>query len=138
MKSFCDDKTLTCDTCATQSFGDCSDMVIDAGLTPSITYYIVAWDRYNNSTIVEFTSGSDGSVTIDPDDFTYCFWNTCQTIEIQIATTSAGTTIVPMTISGTEYNCLIATMTVNCESGAAVSPIEQVCEDCGSPNDLCL
>jgi hypothetical protein len=121
------------------SFNDCGNMVIDANLTASITYYIVVWDRYDNQTIVETTSGSDGSITIDPTVFTFCFWNTFGNYEIQIATTAAGTTIVPMTISGTAYNCVIATMDVNCASGVeTVATLTQPCTDCEEFVDLQL
>lgn len=112
--AICDnDFDVNCDTCYEVSRAD-DDLTFVYGLTALTQYYLQIMDIDRNVFTVLFTSGADGSFTIDPTDTTYptgMFNKYAGDFEVWISNDADGTDVVAMTVYGTSYNCVLLTIT---------------------------
>lgn len=112
-----------CDVCYEVARAD-SDLTFIYGLTPSTQYYLWVIDKFNTSYKKLFTSGIDGSFTIDPTDEAYpggLFNTYAGDLEVFISSDASGDTVIPMVIYATNYNCVLLTITSTIYSGCDVS-----------------
>ena len=123
--SICDDTfDPSCETCYEVSRAD-NDLVFIYGLTALTQYYLFVIDKFNNVYKVLFTSGADGSFTIDSTNSAYpsgLFNIYAGAFEVFIASDVDGTTVIPLTIYATNYNCLSLTISANTEIDCAETP----------------
>ena len=120
--SICDQQfDPNCDECYEVSRAD-NDLTFVYGLNPSTQYYLWVVDKFQNSYRKLFTSGVDGSFTINTSDSIYpsgLFNLYSGELEIFISSDIDGDTIIPLTIYATNYNCVLLNITsdseINCE-----------------------
>jgi hypothetical protein len=132
---FCEDeRAINCDECYEMSFDDCSDITISAGLTPTTTYYAVLVDKFNKQYIQQVTIAGDGSFTVDssllPNGLLTAFSGK---FEIYLSTQSDGSDTVPLNVSTTALNCVMATFTnetseVCCDLQSFTTPGQFTCQ----------
>jgi hypothetical protein len=114
--SICDDDIpKNCDECFEVSRTD-TDLTFIYGLTPLTEYYLWVIDSFNSNYKVLFTSGADGSFTIDPLNAIYpagMFNNYAGELEVFISSDEDGINVIPLMIALISYNCVLLTIT-NC------------------------
>jgi len=122
--AICDENIeKNCDECYEVGRAD-TDLTFIYGLTPTTQYYLWVVDSLNKNFKVLFTSGADGSFTIDPSDSAYpggMFNIFAGEFEVFISSDASGETIVPLTIYATPYNCVLLTITESANTSCSPS-----------------
>lgn len=120
--SICDDDIVkNCDVCFEVSRSD-TDLTFIYGLTPTTQFYLWVIDKFQTNFKVLFTSGADGSFTIDPTNAVYnagMFNEFAGEFEVFISTDVDGVNVVTMTLYGTNFDCVLlaisSTTEIDCQ-----------------------
>lgn len=103
-----DERELNCDSCYEVSYEYCNSISVQAGLTPSETYYLNLIDKFNNRYTQDITVGLDGSFDIDATLLPESYFNPFGgKFEAYLSTTDQGTDYISMTFEAQNYNCLL-------------------------------
>jgi len=110
MSYTCDPHTVDCETCFLINQSECAAINIAAGLVPTTVYWLHITDKFFTKYKQQVTINGDGSFDISLTTATGVIGlNTKYSGDWQlfISTDEAGTNVVPITFSGTAYNCFI-------------------------------
>jgi hypothetical protein len=104
---------LNCSECYESEFVACySHLFLDVSLNPSTTYYIWLKDKFNNFYITPVESDTNGDLHVPIADFPegMLIENT-GTFTLYISTSTAVNTKEEFTISDTDYDCIVFSLT---------------------------
>jgi len=122
--SFCDtDLPVRCEACFEQTVTTCDIVTIAAGLTASTTFELFILDQFANQYNKPVTTDGSGSFEIDFSVFPDGLFNpNGGEYEVFISAAASPVTVIPMTLSGVIFNCILLTFTTCCppESGELV------------------
>lgn len=133
--ALCEDETaINCDTCKELSFASCGSInIAPSNLVAGTEYHLFVLDHFNVRRSALVTINGNGSFDVPTGEFPVgSFTANSGVVEMWLSTSVDADYDVPLTFSGTNYNCIVATFTNttadDCCTQSDDEPCETLCE----------